>query len=1259
MHSQGLDFDQLFAALEFANPHTLFVDLELTIVKVGKAFKKSSTRCKEGEHFNEVFRWLPGNGFEKLTVDRQILQFVESTTGHQRYKISGRKTDWGYVLHGNPIVNAEFHISDYHLTLKDFSQQNYIAEYLFLLQSSSKALEELQTINKEYLEKNKALEQSREELISTALFPNENPNPVLRVDDNFSLLYSNPASKVFLGDFSFDHGVLTDPELRESLSMIINDQKDISYFNFDRNKRTYLLNIRCNSVQRFFNIYATDITRFVELEEEKEREMKLLNNRLEEQQQFYEYILNNIPSDIAVFDEQHRYLFVNPQGIKNDELRKWILGKDDFEYCSYRGLPEDGARYRREKFLEVLRENKEVEWEDDRMDRYGNRSVIMRRMRPIFNAATHKTNVVGYGIDITQRKLAEERLVQSKIRLQLQEQFLNASSDAIQVAGQDGYFVYINQAASDRLGITADKILDYKVSDIDPQFKDPKAWKEHLAFLKKHGEFSAESLNVNQKTGEVIDVEVKVRYLEIDGEGYIIAASRDISERKLNERILKNKTEFQRLIMEVATEFIDVQQNDLQQLINNTLARLGNFMQVDRVYIFDYNHERETTSNTYEWAAEGVDPEIDNLQDIPYEYVPVWIETHFQGKNIEVENTSLLPDGGFKELLLEQNIKSLIALPMMLEGVCIGFVGLDSVKDYRRFYEDEKVLLNLLSRMLVNVKERIRATTAIYESNEKIRVINEELQRILQAEKTVNLLADSFLTGNNYEDICWDIVENIITQLDFEDCVIYKADGKELVQIAAMGNKTRRRRELDRALRIPVGQGIVGTVAKTGKPLLISDTSSDDRYIVDDQMRLSELAVPIKIGRKVWGVIDSENRNKHFFTQLHERVLLTVANMLSQKIEAIEEQTMKEKLQKEIVAMNQELESRVIEETNRNIELSKSITDQEKLVTIGEIASGIAHDLNTPLGAIKIGAESIRYTIDNLLNVVSLCTDRQIQFALNRSIEQEGELFVGGLQQRKEMKEMEVFIAENYPSLPAEDRNRTVLLFSKTRILTSHPDLIQEVLSTENPYEFLELIYNLQIIRNFVQTILTSSERATKVIQDLRSYIKDQRNTERGPVNLRKNIETVLNVFNYEIKRAVELVFDVDETLFIEGFDIKLFQLWSNIIKNAIESLDQFRERGIIKIISETTDDKIVIRISNNGPKIPDEIRTKIFEKFFTTKAARNGSGLGLSIVRSTLEDHDASMDLISDDEWTTFSFSFKKLNYKSTPKNSVEIELL
>ena len=142
-----MDLEELFAALEFSNPHTLFVALDQTLLKVGKAFLKSSSHCVPGNRFDQLFRWDKGQGFEKLTENKQQLQFVESTQYNQRYKISGRKTDWGYVLHANPVVNAKFHISDYNLTLKDFSQQNYIAEYLFLLQSSTKALDELQTIN--------------------------------------------------------------------------------------------------------------------------------------------------------------------------------------------------------------------------------------------------------------------------------------------------------------------------------------------------------------------------------------------------------------------------------------------------------------------------------------------------------------------------------------------------------------------------------------------------------------------------------------------------------------------------------------------------------------------------------------------------------------------------------------------------------------------------------------------------------------------------------------------------------------------------------------------------------------------------------------------------------------------------------------------------------------------------------------------------------------------------------------------------------
>ena len=1253
------ELDELFSALEFANPHTLFVGNDYSLLKIGKAFHKCID-FSANPSFNETFNWVAGGSFEKLRNNSVQLFFIESIDGKKRYKISGLAVTWGFILHGSPVINANFHISEYHLTLKDFPQQDYIAEYLFLLQTSSKALDDLQKLNHEYRLKNKALEESKQELLNTSLFPQENPNPVLRVGDNYELLYANPSSEEFLQDFNFNNQFLDDDELKLNLGYVAKNELENFSIYLKRNNNTYLLNIRKKIQNNFFNLYAANITHFVDQVAQKESELTALALRLNDQQEFYEYILNNIPSDIAVFDEQHKYLFVNPQGIKSEEIRNFIIGKDDYDYCRFKGVPTTGADFRRAKFLEVIEQDKEVEWEDDMTDASGNRKVIMRRMRPIFNPNTKKRNVVGYGIDITQRKLAEEEVNQSHLRLTLLEQFLNSASDAVQVANDQGNFVYINKAASERLGIPIDQITKYKVSDIDHQFKDPKEWQAHLDFLKEKGSFSAESINVNQVTGKPIDVEVYVRHQIIDGSGYIIAASRDISERKQAERIVAYKNEFQAVITEVATEFIDINPDALDDIINSTLERLGKFMKVDRVYLFEYDHEKQTTSNTHEWVATDINPEIQNLQEIPFEYVPVWVETHAKGENIEVENTGLLPDGMFKKLLIEQDIKSLIALPLMHEGVSIGFVGLDAVKDYRTFYADEKVLLVLLSRMLVNVKERIRNIKAIHESNLTINQINAELQKIIQAEKTINVLADSFLNGTDYKEICWDIVENVISQLDFEDCVIYKLEEKSLVQVAAMGNKTKRRRVLKDTMKIPIGQGIVGAVAKSGKALLVEDTSVDERYIVDDEKRLSEVAVPIKLGRKIWGVIDSENERKGFFTDLHLRVLMTISNLLSQKISAIDEQKSKERLQIEILEINADLERRVAEETNRNMELTKSMSDQEKLVTIGEIASGIAHDLNTPLGAIKIGAESIRFTLDNLFgNVVSKCTEAQINIALNRSIERQGELFVGGLQQRKEMKAIDLFLAKNYPDVAMDERAKFVAMLVKTRVLPDQEEFIEQVMHCANPFEFLELIYSLQIVRNFIETILTSSDRATNVVQDLRSFIKDQRNSDKGPVNLHDNINTVLNVFNYDIKRSVELIFNVDRNVFIDGFDIKLFQLWSNIIKNAIESLDQYKERGIIKIYTETTLDEVTVHIANNGPKIPDEVKQYMFDKFYTTKARRNGSGLGLSIVKSVLDEHVAHMVLESTDDWTTFSFTFKRLNHESDQKNEVEIELM
>jgi C4-dicarboxylate-specific signal transduction histidine kinase len=131
-----------------------------------------------------------------------------------------------------------------------------------------------------------------------------------------------------------------------------------------------------------------------------------------------------------------------------------------------------------------------------------------------------------------------------------------------------------------------------------------------------------------------------------------------------------------------------------------------------------------------------------------------------------------------------------------------------------------------------------------------------------------------------------------------------------------------------------------------------------------------------------------------------------------------------------------------------------------------------------------------------------------------------------------------------------------------------------------------------------------------------------------------------LGVFNYELKQNVDLKFEVDSTLEMEGYDVKLFQLWSNLIKNAFEAMDE-QEEKYMGIYSSNENGKITLTFENNGPKIPDDVRENMFKKFYTTKAKKSGSGLGLSIVTNILTDHNAEIEVYSDEQVTRFIVTF------------------
>jgi len=348
-----------------------------------------------------------------------------------------------------------------------------------------------------------------------------------------------------------------------------------------------------------------------------------------------------------------------------------------------------------------------------------------------------------------------------------------------------------------------------------------------------------------------------------------------------------------------------------------------------------------------------------------------------------------------------------------------------------------------------------------------------------------------------------------------------------------------------------------------------------------------------------------------------------------------------QKSEQELKVINETLEQKVLENTKKNLDLSKSIVEQEKLATIGEISAGIAHDLNTPLGAIKVGTESVQYTFETIMrDLVSKCTVEQKEMAIQFSKNRKVEVYIGGLQLLRERKEMvvalEAVYGNNFPDL-----QMVAELLVKCRIQPNETDIISTILGWNNPVDVLELFYNVQIICSLLETIKTSVDKASKVVKDIRSFIKTETSADRTRVNLRENIFTVLSIFNYELKRNIQLQFDVSEKINIDGYDIKLFQLWSNLIKNAIEAMEDYPERKIF-IRSVVHDNEVDIIVENTGPEISEEIIEKIFKKFFTTKHKKNGTGLGLSIVKNIVDEHGAKIAVTSANGLTAFVVTFK-----------------
>lgn len=184
------------------------------------------------------------------------------------------------------------------------------------------------------------------------------------------------------------------------------------------------------------------------------------------------------------------------------------------------------------------------------------------------------------------------------------------------------------------------------------------------------------------------------------------------SIRQQNEQYAR----LQELMIKMSSTYINIELEKVDEVIQQSLQEMAEFVDADRAYIFDYDFEKNICINTFEWCREGISAEIDNLRNVPLDFIPNWVGIHRKGETFYMPDINLLPLNGpysVRGLLEPQGVKSLITLPMILKNDVVGFVGFDSVRNYHAYSERERDLLLVFSQMLVNITERKHQAEAL------------------------------------------------------------------------------------------------------------------------------------------------------------------------------------------------------------------------------------------------------------------------------------------------------------------------------------------------------------------------------------------------------------------------------------------------------------------------------------------------------------------------------------------------------------------
>ena len=315
------------------------------------------------------------------------------------------------------------------------------------------------------------------------------------------------------------------------------------------------------------------------------------------------------------------------------------------------------------------------------------------------------------------------------------------------------------------------------------------------------------------------------------------------------------------------------------------------------------------------------------------------------------------------------------------------------------------------------------------------------------------------------------------------------------------------------------------------------------------------------------------------------------------------------------------------------------IVSKERLSTLGMLIAGIAHEINTPLGAIKASGENLKYLFtEGVMKLIAQMEPSELILAIR--LYERAQII--NLSTSEERQYIQKVIAQ-MSDIEMNDRVKTKMARMLVQMgIFTIDDEIKQWMRLEKVEQIFQLSLNFVLILRSINTTTASSDQGSKVVKALNSFAHGNLSSQKSNFNLKENVDTVLTILWNKIKQGSRVVNAIPDDIVCFGLAEEMSQVWTNLVNNALQA-----SGNNCMIAFEYTDTPThhVINVANDGPMIPSEIVDKIFEPFFTTKARGEGTGLGLNIVRKIMEKQGGSIVCESDERLTRFIVTLPKIS--------------